>query len=127
MTIGIVGLGLIGGSIAKAIKEKTENKVLGFDIVESVVRKAKLIKAIDGELTRDKYSECDIVIIALYLEDTIEYITENAPLFSIRLGVPGMWSNLTCAGQYVCFEELHNALSLPRPRSRRLRKSAGKG
>jgi len=81
MTIGIVGLGLIGGSIAKAIKEKTDNKVLGFDIVESVVRKAKLIKAIDGELTRDKYSECDIVIIALYLEDTIKYITENAPLF----------------------------------------------
>lgn len=81
MTIGIVGLGLIGGSIAKAIKENTENTVLGFDIAESVVCKAKLMNAIDGELSKDKLGECDIVIIALYLEDTIEFVTENAAFF----------------------------------------------
>jgi len=81
MIIGIVGLGLIGGSIAKAIKENTENTVLGYDIAEPVVCKAKLIKAIDGELSGQNLSECDIVIIALYLEDTIRYIKENAGLF----------------------------------------------
>ncbi|MEI6579118.1 MAG: prephenate dehydrogenase [Eubacteriales bacterium] len=81
MTIGIVGLGLIGGSIAKAIKENTDNTVLGFDIAEPVIFKAKLVKAIDGELTVEKLHECDILIIALYFEDTIKYIRENAANF----------------------------------------------
>lgn len=81
MTIGIVGLGLIGGSIAKAIKENTEHTVLGFDIAPAVVCKAKLIGAIDGELTGEKLRDCDLVIIALYLEATVTYIKENAGLF----------------------------------------------
>lgn len=81
MTIGIIGLGLIGGSIAKAIKENTENTVLGYDIAESVVMKAKLVKAIDAELTEEKLRECDLLIVALYLEDTIKYIIDNAALF----------------------------------------------
>ena len=45
MNIGIVGLGLIGGSIAKAIKYNTDNSVFGTDIVKSVVLKAKLLGA----------------------------------------------------------------------------------
>ncbi len=81
MTIGIVGLGLIGGSIAKAIKENTEHTVLGFDIAPTVVCKAKLIGAIDGELTGEKLKECDLVVIALYLEATVSYIIDNAGLF----------------------------------------------
>ena len=81
MIIGIVGLGLIGGSIAKAIKENTEYTVFGFDIAPTVVCKAKLIGAIDGELTGEKLKDCDMVIIALYLEATVAYITENAGLF----------------------------------------------
>ena len=32
MNIAIVGLGLIGGSIAKAIKYNTDNTVYGYDI-----------------------------------------------------------------------------------------------
>ncbi len=80
MTIGIVGLGLIGGSIAKAIKENTEHTVLGMDIEASVVYKAKLIKAIDGELTAEKLQTCDLVIVALYLEATITFLTENGSL-----------------------------------------------
>ncbi len=81
MTIGIVGLGLIGGSIAKAIKENTDHTVLGMDIAAPVVYKAKLIKAIDGELTAEKIKTCDLVIVALYLEATLTFLTENAALF----------------------------------------------
>lgn len=81
MTIGIVGLGLIGGSIAKAIKENTDHTVLGMDIAAPVVYKAKLIKAIDEELTLEKIKTCDLVIIALYLEATLRFLTEHAALF----------------------------------------------
>jgi len=79
--IGIVGLGLIGGSIAKAIKENTEHEIYGYDIHETTFLKALLLKAIDGELTDDGLSSCDIVIIALYPNDTIDYIKTHAHLF----------------------------------------------
>lgn len=81
MTIGIVGLGLIGGSIAKAIKENTDNTVLGYDIAQPVIIKAKLIEAIDGELNDEKLGECDVLIIALYLEATLKFINEKADKF----------------------------------------------
>lgn len=81
MTIGIVGMGLIGGSMAKAIKLKTKNKVLGYDISISEMKKALLLEAIDEELTDQNLPSCDIVIIAIYPQDTIDYIIKNAPNF----------------------------------------------
>lgn len=81
MNIGIVGLGLIGGSLAKTIKNVTEHTVYGYDISDTVMRKAKLIGAADGELTPDTLGECELVIVALYLKDTIAYIEENAARF----------------------------------------------
>lgn len=81
MNIGIVGLGLIGGSIAKAIKQNTEHKVYGTDIVESVIYRAKLIEAIDDALTQETLAQCDLVVIALYPQATIAYIRENAKHF----------------------------------------------
>ena len=38
MQIGIVGLGLIGGSLAKAAKERTTHTVLGFDRIKRFCR-----------------------------------------------------------------------------------------
>lgn len=81
MTVGVVGLGLIGGSIAKAIKYNTDNKVIGFDIDENVVLKARLLCAIDEEMTEQKISECDIIITGLYPEATKKYVTDNARKF----------------------------------------------
>lgn len=81
MTVGVVGLGLIGGSIAKAIKYNTDNKVIGFDIDENVVLKARLLGAIDEEMTEQKISECDIIITGLYPEATKKYITDNSQKF----------------------------------------------
>ncbi len=81
MTVGVVGLGLIGGSIAKAIKYNTDNKVIGFDIDENVVLKARLLGAIDEEMTEQKISECDIIITGLYPEATKKYIIDNAQKF----------------------------------------------
>ncbi|NLP29684.1 MAG: prephenate dehydrogenase [Clostridiales bacterium] len=81
MNIGIIGLGLIGGSISKAIKENTDYKVFGTDLKESVIYKAILLEAIDERLTDDILPSCDIVIVALYPEDCIDYIKKKASLF----------------------------------------------
>ena len=78
MQIGIVGLGLIGGSIAKAIKKYTPHTVLGFDIDSEVIYKAKLLDAIDAELTVERLPICDWLIIATRPAAAVLYVVENA-------------------------------------------------
>ena len=81
MEIGIVGLGLIGGSLAKAISQNTDHTVYGTDLSEQVVRKAVLVDAIEQPLTDELLPQCDIVIVALYPQATIDYVKEHAHLF----------------------------------------------
>lgn len=81
MEIGIVGLGLIGGSLAKAISQNTDHTVYGTDISSQVVNKAVLINAIEQPLTDALLAQCDIVIIALYPKDTIEYVKSHGDVF----------------------------------------------
>lgn len=78
MKIGIIGLGLIGGSMAKSIKAHTENAVLGFDTNSETLTKAHLIHAIDDVLTVKNLSECDIVMIAIAPKATLNWVAENA-------------------------------------------------
>ena len=48
MKILIVGMGLIGGSVCKALKNKTQYEVYGCDVDESVLQQALQDHAIDG-------------------------------------------------------------------------------
>lgn len=81
MEIGIVGLGLIGGSLAKAISQNTDHTVYGFDISDTVVKKAVLVNAIEQPLTDELLPHCDMVIVALYPQATIDYVKAHADLF----------------------------------------------
>ncbi|MBR6216339.1 MAG: prephenate dehydrogenase [Spirochaetaceae bacterium] len=81
MIVGIVGLGLIGGSVAKAIKHSTPHTVLGRDILEPVLRKAILLDAVDDSLTDEKLSICDIIIIATYPGISIDFVKNNYTKF----------------------------------------------
>ena len=81
MKIGIVGLGLIGGSIAKAIKESTENQVFGTDLQESVILKAQLLEAIDGKLEEEMIGDCDYIILALYPGAAVEFVKTHRNQF----------------------------------------------
>lgn len=78
MQIAVVGLGLIGGSIAKAMKTNTQHTVYGADLQPSIVWRAKLLEAIDGELTEALLPQCDIVIVALYPADTVSWLRAHA-------------------------------------------------
>ncbi len=74
--IGMVGLGLIGGSLAKALKRHTDQSIYGMDKNPSVTKEAVLVGAIDRELKRDDLPQCQILMVALYPEDTLTYLQE---------------------------------------------------
>ena len=75
MTVGIVGLGLIGGSFAKAFSDNDEHKCLGFDTDNEVMKSAYEQKIIDGELTDTNIGQCDLILVALYPNAAIDYIS----------------------------------------------------
>ncbi len=81
MKVGIVGLGLIGGSMAKAWKTKTDWEVLGWDRSHAVVELAQAAGAIDDVLTPERLQECRVVMIAINPRDVIAYVREHAAEF----------------------------------------------
>ena len=80
MNIAVVGLGLIGGSMARALKKNTNHKVYGYDLQESVLEEALTTGTIDG-LLENNLSCCEVVLIALYPKATIEYVKNNVKSF----------------------------------------------
>ena len=81
-TVGIVGLGLIGGSLAKAFKENSDYRVLGANRSRETILLAKTVNAIDDELTDENIGECNLLLVALYPQSTIDYIESKKDLIS---------------------------------------------
>ena len=83
LTVGVVGLGLIGGSFCKAYKASDKNNtVYAWNRTETVTGMAKMQGVIDGELNDDNLGECDLVILSLYPEASIAWIREHAAAFN---------------------------------------------
>ena len=79
MTIGIIGLGLIGASLAACIHENTYDTVLGLDTNENTMRAALGQRTVDEALTQVTVSTCDIIILALYPRAALSVLEELAP------------------------------------------------
>ena len=78
-TVCVVGLGLIGGSFARAIKEYTDYRVLGTDLDRPTLLAAKTASAIDGILGEDGLlRDCDLTIVSLYPKATVDFIRDHA-------------------------------------------------
>ena len=77
MTVGIVGLGLIGGSFAKAY-QAGGHRVLGYDTDRTVLDFAQLSGACSDELTRERLPECDLILLAVCPQAAIDYLTAHA-------------------------------------------------
>ena len=78
MKVGIVGLGLIGGSFAKAYKA-AGHTVLAWNRSKSVLDFAVLSGDADGELTKESISDCDLLLLCVYPQAAIDWLTEMAP------------------------------------------------
>ncbi|MGN0649712.1 MAG: prephenate dehydrogenase [Oscillospiraceae bacterium] len=93
MNIAVIGLGLIGGSICKALKANTFHHIMGIDTNPETIKKALEIGAIDEEITQDRLGEANLTIVALYPVPTVEVVKNNADKFrkgSIVMDVCGV-------------------------------------
>lgn len=72
MNIGIIGVGLIGGSIALKLKQKEiVNKVVGIDLNEQNLADALSLHIIDEKSTLDEgFGDLDLIIIAVPVDAT---------------------------------------------------------
>jgi len=81
MNILVVGLGLIGGSICKALKKYTYHTVTGcdlnHDIENAALRDVALDNVFDGS-----FEGYDLIIIALFPQGSEMFFKENAPKIS---------------------------------------------
>mgnify|MGYP003376053977 CR=1 FL=1 len=84
-TAAVVGLGLIGGSMAKALSHFTSGRVVGYDRDAKVLEQALTSGAIHKIGISDDLSSCDLILLALYPQDSItfvqshvEYLKKNA-------------------------------------------------
>ena len=76
--VGLIGLGLIGGSMAKAIRQRTDCEIFGMDADEAVLSKA----VSDGTVTanlKEHFDEIDMLLVALYPTDVVNVIEDAAP------------------------------------------------
>ncbi len=74
MKIGVAGLGLIGGSLARALSDCGKHEVLGLDRNRSSLLAAKMVGAITDEMNESNIGECDMIFVALYPQATVEFV-----------------------------------------------------
>lgn len=74
-TVGVVGLGLIGGSMAKAYKAAGW-RVLGFDVSRETMAAAR-VETVDGVLDASTAACCDLVLLCVYPGAAIRWLRDN--------------------------------------------------
>ena len=82
MNIGIVGLGLIGGSLAKSTKSRTAHTVWGIDLSPETMMLSRMCGAIDAPLTEENLPLCDLLLVAIRPQAAINWVREHAPQIS---------------------------------------------
>ena len=77
-TIGVIGLGLMGASLCKALGAGG-HRILGRDTDEHVQKYALLTGTIREDLTEEKIPECDFLFLAVYPGAAVEALRALAP------------------------------------------------
>lgn len=83
MKVGILGLGLIGGSLARAYAMEGHT-VCAIQRNETMLSFAMLAGAVHERLNEETIPQCDLILLAIYPGGCIDWLEQNAPL--IRSG-----------------------------------------
>ena len=81
MNVGIIGLGLIGGSIARAYT-KAGHCVFACEQNEDILLFAQLAGVVKKELDKQTIPSCDLIILAIYADGSAQWLERNAHLIS---------------------------------------------
>ena len=84
LTFAIVGLGLIGGSYAKALRNLRVRKILGMDISHGIARACLNANLIDEVVEEDgsNLKEADVIICSIYPEAVVGFVRQNVQNFA---------------------------------------------
>ena len=84
LTFAIVGLGLIGGSYAKALRNLKVRKILGMDISHGIARACLNANMIDEVVEEDgsNLKEADVIICSIYPEAVVGFVRQNVQNFA---------------------------------------------
>ena len=82
MKVGIVGLGLIGGSMAKSVKARTAHTVYGADLDQETMALARMSGAIDAPLTEENLPSCDLILVAICPGAAVQWVQNHAAKIS---------------------------------------------
>lgn len=77
MKVGILGLGLIGGSLARAYK-KAGHSVYAYDTDEGILAFSQVADVVEAVLTTENLSKCDLVLLSIYADASARWLEENA-------------------------------------------------
>lgn len=81
MKVGILGLGLIGGSMARAYALEGHT-VYAAETNESMLSFAMLAGAVHGKLDGETIPQCDLILLAIYPDGSASWLEQNAPFVS---------------------------------------------
>lgn len=76
MTVGILGLGLIGGSLSRAYA-KSGHTVLAAERNESIFEFAQLAGAVHGALNKENIPKCDLILLAIFSGGSAAWLEGN--------------------------------------------------
>ena len=96
--IGFIGLGLIGGSVAKSIHRIFPNyTIIGYDVNTVTLKEAQADGTLDHYTTNiSDIADCDYVFLCAPVHYNIEYLKSNGRIRALRLRCSNRPSDREC-------------------------------
>ncbi len=79
MNVGILGLGLIGGSLARAYS-KAGHTVFACELDQSILEFAQLAGAVHGVLNEQSIPDCDLILLSIYTDGSATWLEKHCTL-----------------------------------------------
>jgi len=111
LSFAIVGLGLIGGSFAKALRKLGAKQIIGVERSAATLAQAEKMKLIDVGMTEAdaRLQQADVIICAIYPEAIASFIKNNVHNFKknvLLTDVAGIKNNMITEVQAALLPEM---------------------